>query len=128
VPISHAQSDKGSEKGVDIAMAIDALQVGLENKIDVAILVTGDGDFVPLIRALMKNGIRVGVAHFDYESPKRKSFISERLLSASNYNFNITDLEKDRKKENLFRSLFKPVEKRKASLDDKDSDEEKNLF
>ncbi len=37
------------EKGIDIAMAIETLQIGLEGKIDVAVLVTGDGDFVPLV-------------------------------------------------------------------------------
>jgi uncharacterized LabA/DUF88 family protein len=54
VPMSQGQG----EKGIDIAMAVDMLQVGLERKIDVAALVTGDGDFVPLVCALMKHGIR----------------------------------------------------------------------
>jgi uncharacterized LabA/DUF88 family protein len=42
----------------DVALAIDAMQVALEGKIDIAVLVTGDGDFVPLVRAIMKQGIR----------------------------------------------------------------------
>jgi uncharacterized LabA/DUF88 family protein len=42
------------EKGTDVALAIDALQVGIDGKIDIAVLVTGDGDFVPLVRALNK--------------------------------------------------------------------------
>lgn len=99
------------EKGIDIAMAIDTLQVGLEGKIDVAILITGDGDFVPLVRALMKQGIRVGTCYFEYESPKHKSYASERLLNASNYTLNITTLEKERKNEGVFRSLFKAADK-----------------
>ena len=41
-------SQKHGEKGVDVALAVDALQVGLGKMIDVAVLVTGDGDFVPL--------------------------------------------------------------------------------
>ena len=49
LPIS--QQDK--EKVVDIAMAVDALQVGLDGKLDIAILVTGDGDFVPLVSCLL---------------------------------------------------------------------------
>ena len=47
LPMSQTQG----EKGTDVALAIDALQVGLSNTIDVAVLVTGDGDFVPLVRA-----------------------------------------------------------------------------
>jgi uncharacterized LabA/DUF88 family protein len=104
-------SQEDGEKGIDIAMAIDTLQIGLEGKIDVAVLVTGDGDFVPLVRALMKHGIRVATVYFEYQSIKRRSFASDRLLTASNYTLNITELEKDRKNSGLFRSLFRNSEK-----------------
>jgi uncharacterized LabA/DUF88 family protein len=107
VPMSQGQG----EKGVDIAMTIDALQIGLENKIDVAALVTGDGDFVPLVRALMKNGIRVATVYFEYESAKHKGFANERLLSVCNYTLNVSELEKDRKQQGSFRGLFRQPEK-----------------
>lgn len=107
VPMSQEQG----EKGIDIAMAVDTLQVCLEGKIDVAILVTGDGDFIPLVRALMKHGIRVATVYFEYESNRRKSYASERLLTASNYTLNTTELEKERKNQGLFRSLFRQPEK-----------------
>jgi uncharacterized LabA/DUF88 family protein len=106
-------SKEQGEKGVDIAMAIDALQVGLEDKIDVAVLVTGDGDFIPLVRALMKNGVRVATVYFEYESEKHKSFANERLLSVSNYSLNINNLEKDRKNQGMFRGLFRQSKKGK---------------
>src|SRR5258706_81509 len=61
VPMSETQG----EKGVDVYMAVETLQVGLDDKIDIAILVTGDGDFVPLVRALMKNGVKVVIAYFE---------------------------------------------------------------
>ncbi|MBL8152430.1 MAG: NYN domain-containing protein, partial [Blastocatellia bacterium] len=101
------------EKGVDVALAVDALQVGLEGKIDIAILVTGDGDLVPLSRALMKHGIRVGVIYFEYESEYKKSFANERLLNACNYALNINRLEKDRRYQSLFRGLFRQPERNK---------------
>ncbi len=101
------------EKGVDVALAVDALQVGLEGKIDIAVLVTGDGDLVPLARALMKHGIRVAVLFFEYQSTRTKSFANERLLAACNYSLNINDLEKDRKYEGSFRGLFRRPEKGK---------------
>jgi len=113
VPMSQAQG----EKGVDIALALDALQVGLEDKIDIAVLVTGDGDFVPLARALMKNGVRVAVVYFEYESEKRKSFANERLLSVSNYSLNVSSLDKDRRNQDIFRSLFRQTEKSKEGQD-----------
>jgi uncharacterized LabA/DUF88 family protein len=40
LPMSQAKG----EKGADVALAIDAMQTGLDGKIDVAVLVTGDGD------------------------------------------------------------------------------------
>jgi uncharacterized protein (TIGR00288 family) len=54
----------GSKKADwDVGMAIDA--VILSDKIDVAILVTGDGDFVPLVEYLrISKGLRVEVASF----------------------------------------------------------------
>src|SRR2546427_2863212 len=60
-------SQTHGEKGVDVALAVDALQVGLGRMIDVAVLVTGDGDFVPLVRALNKQGVRVLAAYFAFE-------------------------------------------------------------
>ena len=106
VPMSQSQR----EKGVDVALAVDALQVGLEGKIDIAVLVTGDGDLVPLARALMKQGIRVAAVYFKYESKRNKSFANERLLAACNYALNVNALEKDRKYQGLFRGLFRRPE------------------
>ena len=48
----HPMSQSQGEKGADVALAIDALQIGLEDKIDIAVFVSGDGDLVPLVRAL----------------------------------------------------------------------------
>ncbi len=91
-------------------MAIDTLQIGLEGKIDVAVLVTGDGDFVPLVRALMKNGIRVATVYFEYNS-QRKSWVNEHLLRVSNYTLNINELKQNRQTEGKFRRLFRQPDK-----------------
>lgn len=114
VPMSQAQR----EKGVDVVLAVDALQVGLEGNIDVAALVTGDGDLVPLARALMKNGIRVAAVYFEYESVRSKRFANERLLTACNYSLNVNELEKDRKHQGALRGLFwKPEKDREEVLE-----------
>ena len=104
-----AQNGQG-EKGVDVALAVDALQVGLDGKIDVAVLVTGDGDLVPLVRALMKHGIRVMAAYFQYDDGDQHSFINDRLLSACNYDLNINQIELDKNFKAIFRSLFRRSE------------------
>jgi len=79
----------------------------MEGIMDVAVLVTGDGDFVPLVRALMKKGVTVVVAYFGYEDHGRKSFANERLKEASNCVLDINTLEHDRVFKLLFRE-FKP--------------------
>ena len=104
LPVS--QQDK--EKGVDIAMAVDALQVGLDGKLDIAILVTGDGDFVPLVRTLNKQGIRVLAAFFEFKDNQgKKSFINERLLNSSNYAVDIIKLENNKDFKDSFKSFFR---------------------
>ena len=101
-------SQSGSEKGADVALAIDAMQVGLEEHIDVAVLVSGDGDHVPLVRALMKQGIRVMATYFKYESKDGKpSFINERLRLACNYSLDVTGLAAKKDTESEFRGLFR---------------------
>lgn len=99
-----------TEKGTDVALAIDALQVGLEDEIDVAVLVSGDGDLVPLVRALMKQGIRVMAAYFEYEEGEHKSYINERLLAVCNYELNVNQLETDKDFKATFKGLFRKPE------------------
>jgi uncharacterized LabA/DUF88 family protein len=100
-------SQSQREKGTDVALAVDALQVGLDGKIDIAVLVTGDGDFVPLVRALNKQGIRVLAAYFEFTDARgKKSFINERLLNCCNYAVDISALDKSREFKSAFKSLF----------------------
>ena len=104
LPMSQTQG----EKGVDVALAVDALQVGLGRMIDVAVLVTGDGDFVPLVRALNKQGVRVLAAYFAFESKDgSKSFINERLVAAANYAVDIDALGSSKEHKHDFATLFR---------------------
>jgi uncharacterized LabA/DUF88 family protein len=56
------------EKGVDVAIATDLLLYGLVGEYDVAIIVSGDSDFAPVIRKLRdrKPSIRIEVAQFKH--------------------------------------------------------------
>jgi uncharacterized LabA/DUF88 family protein len=109
LPMSEGQW----EKGTDVALAVDALQIGLDDKIDVAVLVTGDADFVPLVRALNKLGIRALAAYFQFEGKDgKKSYINERLLAAVNYAVDLNALERDKEFKQAFTSLFRVGKKR----------------
>ena len=59
-------------KGDDIYLATDMLSFAYENKYDVAVLVSGDGDFVPAIKKVQKLGKRVENAYF---SANRSDFL-----------------------------------------------------
>ncbi len=51
-------------KGDDIHLAIDMLNDAFENKYDIAILLSGDGDFAPLVRMVRTRGKKVENHHF----------------------------------------------------------------
>jgi uncharacterized LabA/DUF88 family protein len=95
------------EKGVDVALAIDSVQVGLDGKIDIAVFVTGDADHIPAVRTLMKNGVRVMIAYFEFNGNEHKSFVDQRLRNVSNYEVDIAGLEKDKDFKTPFRNLFR---------------------
>jgi uncharacterized LabA/DUF88 family protein len=98
LPMSQGEK---KEKGVDVALAVDALQAGLEDKIDVAALVTGDGDFVPLVRALQKAGVATTAVSFTFEGKVNKGYINPRLVKAADYTLDVTG-----RTQHQHRSLF----------------------
>src|SRR5215216_890437 len=58
-----APAEEGHYKAnVEVMMAIDALELSIEMRPDVVILVTGDADFAYLATKLRRHGIRVEVA------------------------------------------------------------------
>jgi len=78
-----APSEEGHYKAnVDVMMAIDALELSIEMRPDIVILVTGDADFAYLATKLRRHGIRVEVASV-------AGNLGNILRSAAN---NVTDL------------------------------------
>lgn len=70
----------------DVGMTIDAVK--FSERVDVVVLVTGDGDFVPLVEYLQGKGIAVEVAAFG-ESTSRS------LREATDEYFDISEHKKD---------------------------------
>ena len=71
----------GSRKGDwDMGIAIDA--ISLVDKVDVVVLVTGDGDFVALVNMLKGRGVRVEVASF-------RESTADNLMAATDEHFSI---------------------------------------
>lgn len=59
-------SHGADEKKVDIGIAVDIISLGYENAYDTAVLVSGDGDFVPVVKKLKEIGKNVEVWAFRY--------------------------------------------------------------
>jgi uncharacterized protein (TIGR00288 family) len=58
------------EKKVDIQIAIDIVSLAYENAYDTAVLISGDGDFVPIIRKIRELGKNVEIWAFKYSLAK----------------------------------------------------------
>ena len=61
---SKLRGDVAVEKGIDIMLATDMLRMAWDNLYDVAVLVTGDGDFAYAVHAVKDLGKHVEIAAF----------------------------------------------------------------
>ena len=59
-------SNGAIEKKVDIQIAIDMVSLAYENAYDTAVLISGDGDFVPVVKKIKELGKNVEVWAFRY--------------------------------------------------------------
>lgn len=70
MPLSTDQVGDVSEKGIDVWLALEAFELAVHKRFDVSVLVTGDGDFVPLVRKLNTLGTRVMLLAWDLTSTR----------------------------------------------------------
>ena len=70
---------------VDVEMTIDMLNAGLNMNIDTAILVSGDGDFLPVVEYLRHRGIRVEVCGFEDNMAREMILKSSGCIVADEY-------------------------------------------
>lgn len=69
----------GAKKGDwDVGLAIDAIK--LAPKLDAIILVTGDGDFVPLVEYLKNGGCQVEIASFGKSTSARLIEVADDFI------------------------------------------------
>jgi uncharacterized LabA/DUF88 family protein len=67
------------QKGVDISLAVDTLRHAERGNMKIALLVTGDGDFKPLVQALVEMGL------FAWVMGDKKHTSEELRLAADRY-------------------------------------------
>ncbi len=76
-PDPEGRSGSSAKGSWDVGLTIDALRMA--PKLDTVVLVTGDGDYVPLIEALKGEGCRVEVVSFE------RSTAGELIKAADQY-------------------------------------------
>ncbi|MBP9869357.1 NYN domain-containing protein [Patescibacteria group bacterium] len=65
----------------DVGMAVDAVKLG--EKVDVIVLLTGDGDFVPLVEYLHGRGVIVEVVAFAESTNAQLKQVADRFVDIS---------------------------------------------
>jgi uncharacterized LabA/DUF88 family protein len=78
------------EKGIDVWLALEAYEQAFYKRFDVIVLITADGDYVPLVRKLNTLGTRVMVLSWDFEyvtdnGQKFETRTSQALLEEVTY-------------------------------------------
>ena len=58
------------QKGVDSLIAIDMLTKAYQGQYDVGILVTGDSDFIEIVKSVKNSGVNIMGAYFEKNMPK----------------------------------------------------------
>lgn len=85
LPMSH-----GMEKGVDVSLALETLELAIFKQFNILVLIASDGDYVPLVRKLNSLGTRVMVLAWNFEymddnGNLRYTGTSQKLLSEVSY-------------------------------------------
>ncbi|MDR2165842.1 MAG: NYN domain-containing protein [Zoogloeaceae bacterium] len=103
------------EKRIDVWLALEAYEMTCLKKYDVCVLITGDGDFIPLVRKLNTLGARVMLLGWDFEYERddgrvMRTQVSTGLIDRVNYPIMMKPLIDDRARrlDPLINGLFMP--------------------
>ena len=101
------------DKGIDVWMALEAYELTLLKKFDVVVLITSDGNYVPLVRKMNNLGARIMVLSWDFEFVDNEgkhvvTRTSHELLNEVTYPVQMHDLIESRstKDEEVIQNLF----------------------
>ena len=105
------------ERGVDVWLSLEAFELAVRGKIDVAVLIVSDTDYAPLIRKLTSLGVRVMLLSWEFEyvnddDVRMVTKTSHELLSLATYPIamhNIID-EGLRRNDPIISNIFVPLD------------------
>ena len=97
------------EKGIDVWLALEAFDLAHRKQLNVVVLVTGDGDYVPLVRKLHALGTLVMVTAWDLASGDRGTTrAAQTLIDAVTHPMMMTSIIDGRERHTLVENLFVP--------------------
>ncbi|MDE0304225.1 MAG: NYN domain-containing protein [Albidovulum sp.] len=122
IPVAAAGDGRVRERGIDVLLTLDAHEAAISGKIDFIVLVTGDGDFVPLAERLNSLSCSVVVAAWDVQSPNGQLSLrtAQALLDVVPHPIMMQTIIEDRARKNdpLINRMFMDNRFRTASDDD----------
>jgi cold shock CspA family protein/uncharacterized LabA/DUF88 family protein len=120
LPIKTGYDGVKVEKGIDVWLALEAVELAFYKKFDVFVLIASDGDYVPLVRKLNTLGTRVMVLGWDFEyandyGARLVTRTSQELLEEVSYPIQMSQMIDDRIRRNdpLINNLFVQTEPRR---------------
>ena len=100
LPIKTSPSGVKQEKGIDVLLALEAFELAFYKRFSVLVLITPDGDYLPLIRKLNTLGTKVMLLYWDFEyeekENKKITKTSQDLLEAATYDIAMHTIIEDR--------------------------------
>ena len=116
------------ERGTDVWLSLEVFEMALLGKIDVAVLVVADTDYVPLVRKLIAMGVRVMLISWEFEYTNDEGIrivtkTSHELLNLAHYPVPMQEVIDCGLKQNnqLIMNLFVQTDSRQAN-DEEDED------
>lgn len=67
LPVRTESDGSRHEKGIDVLLALEALELAFYKKFDILVIIASDGDYVPLVKKLNALGVRVMLLSWDFE-------------------------------------------------------------
>lgn len=101
----------GTEKGIDVLLALETYELAITKKPDVIVLIAGDGDYIPLIRKLNGLGITTLLLGWNFTTSSKSTYTNNQLVNEVHFPILMDELIDNRYKPNgsLLDSYIKAV-------------------
>lgn len=82
LPVKTLPDGQKQEKGIDVWLALEAYELATYKQFNVVVLISSDGDYVPLVRKLNTLGVRAMVLSWDFDYTSESGYKYSTRTSA----------------------------------------------